>query len=252
MAAGLSLVGSVGCAPSNADMLEFLREHEHQVSASEYRIDIPDTIAISAPRVPEIHESIHTIQPDGKITLDLLREVYVAGMTAKEVAAKLEIIASRYYTDPQVRVKVADYASKIYYVVGYAGQVGPRPYTGRDTLLDAVAKAGTDFRSWTTRVKVVRPTRDGERPKTVTVNVDRMIRTGDWSKNILLEPDDIVFVPPTPLAWMSLRIREVLFPIGPMFDAYQAPAEFIYASDIYKDDGRFFTARRGSVRQGGG
>ena len=35
-----------GCAVNNKDMLHFLREHEHQVSAIEYRVGIPDSIGI--------------------------------------------------------------------------------------------------------------------------------------------------------------------------------------------------------------
>ncbi|MCH7526129.1 MAG: hypothetical protein IID39_01710 [Planctomycetes bacterium] len=41
-----------------------------------------------------------------------------------------------------------------------------------------------------------------------------MIKTGDTRMNILLEPEDIVYVPPTPLAWLGLKIQELLFPVS--------------------------------------
>ncbi len=225
-----------GCAANNADMLHFLREHEHEVSAIEYRVGIPDTIGISAPRVLEIDGEAQRIQPDGKINLRLLGEIKIAGMTAKETAAKLEVLLSRYYLDPKVSVRVLKYASKKFYVYGQANARGPKPYTGRDTLVDAVLNAEVTFLSWTSRVSVIRPAH-GERPvRTLQVNVDQMLKKGDWSRNILLEPDDIVYIPPTPLAWVGLRLQEILFPITPAIQAYRAPAEVMDAEDEYHDD----------------
>lgn len=232
------VLSSVGCAVNNADMLHFLREHEHEVSAIEYRVGIPDSIGISAPRVLEIDGEMQRIQPDGKITLRLLGSVKVVGMTAKEIAAKFEVLLSRYYVDPKVSVRVLSYNSKKYYVYGQAGATGAKPYTGRDTLLDAVLASGTDYLSWTSRVQVVRPAHGDTPVRKLDVNVDKMIKTGDWSRNILLEPDDIVYIPPTPIAWVGLRIRELLFPVGPILNAYTTPARARDANYLYDDERR--------------
>jgi protein involved in polysaccharide export with SLBB domain len=216
-------------------MLHFLRDHRHEVSAMEYRLGIPDSVGISAPRIPEIDGEKQRIQPDGKINLRLLGEVKVVGMTAKELAAKLGVLLSRYYVDPKVSVRVLVYASKKYYVHGHALRRS-RPYTGRDTLIDAVVASGVDYRSWTSRIKVIRPSH-GETPvRALIVDVDRMIREGDWSGNVLLEPNDIVYIPPTPLAWVGLRIRELLDPVGPLARAYTAPAYLANLDEAYDDD----------------
>lgn len=226
----------IGCAAKNPDMLHFLREHEHEVSAIEYRVGIPDSISISAPRISEIDGENLRIQPDGKVNMRLLGEMKVVGMTAKEIAAKLELQLSRYYVDPKVSVRVSSYQSKKYYVQGQIAQAGPRPYTGRDTLIDAITRSGADFLSWTSQTKVIRPAH-GETPiRTMQIDVDKMIKTGDWSQNILLEPDDIVYVPPTPLAWVGLRVREVLYPVSPAIDAYLTPAQIEDANEEYTDD----------------
>lgn len=226
-----------GCAPkNNNDVLHFLREHEHQVSAIEYRVGIPDALAITAPRILEIDGETQRIRPDGKVSLRLLGDVKVVGMTAKEIAAKLEVLLSRYYADPKVDVRVVSYESKKYYIYGMAGAVGPRPYTGRDTLFDAVIKSGTNFLSWTSKVRVVRPAHGDTPVRIVEVDVDKMAKTGDWSKNILLEPDDIVYIPPTPGGWIGLKVREVLYPVTPVAQAYVTPAQLEDAYDEYHDD----------------
>jgi len=235
MAIAFAVAGG-GCASKNVDTLHFLREHEHEVSAIEYRIGIPDGLAISAPRILEIDRETLRIQPDGKISLRLLGDVKVVGMTAKEVAAKLEVLLSRYYVDPKVKVRVVAYESKKYYIYGQASATGPKPYTGRDTLFDAVIKSGTTFLSWTSRVKVIRPAHGDVPVRRLEIDMDRMAKTGDWSKNILLEPNDIVYIPPTPLAWVGLRVREALFPLAPMAQAYATPAQIEDISDEYDDD----------------
>jgi len=222
-----------GCAPKNTDMLHFLRESEHNVSAIEYRVGMPDNIRISAPRILEIDGVDQRIQPHGKITIRLLGPVKVVDMTAKEIATKLEVLVGRYYVDPKVSVKIG-FASKKYYVHARGGTTA-RPYTGRDTLFDAVAPFAGDFRAWTSRVRVIRPSH-GETPvRTITVNVDNMIKKGDLSKNILLEPGDIVSIPPTPLAWFSDRIRELIYPAAPALAAYRTPADFINTNSAYDD-----------------
>lgn len=230
----LAAVG--GCAASNRDTLHFLREHEHEVSAIEYRVGIPDGIAISSPRVMEIDGETQRIQPDGKISLRLLGDVKIVGMTAKEIAAKLEVLLSRYYVDPKVSVRVVNYQSKKYYVQGQAANVGPRAYTGRDTLLDAVVRSGTSFLSWTSRVKVIRPSHDGKEVRTLEIDVDHMVKTGDWSKNILLEPNDMVYIPPTPTAWLGHRVREVIYPFAPAAQAYTLPAQVQSLEHVYSGD----------------
>ncbi len=225
-----------GCSASNEDILDFLQAHEHEVSAIEYRLGIPDAVAVSAPRILEIDGETQRIQPDGKISFRLLGNVKIVGMTPKEVAGKLEVLLSKYYIDPKVSVQVASYSSKKYYVLHESGQTGQFPYTGRDTVLDVVALAGTSFLSWTSNIKIIRPHHTKEGRRVIRVDVDKMLRTGDVRANLLIEPDDIVVIPPTPMAWLGFRIRELLWPLGPLFEAYTAPAYIMGASQVYEDD----------------
>jgi len=230
-------ISIIGCAATNTeDMLHFLREHEHAVSAIEYRLGIPDAVEINAPKVQEIDGRSQRIQPDGKVNLDLIGEVKVVGMTAKELAAKLEVLLSRYYLDPKVSVKVSGYHSKKYYIYGQVGAQGPHPYTGRDTLLDAVLRAGINHTSWTSRTKVIRPAHGDTPIRTMQVNVDQMVKQGDWSRNILLEPDDIVTVPPTPFAWLGQKVQTLLYPVAPVAQLYVTPAQVRDLQDEYDED----------------
>jgi len=232
----VAAIAIVGCAPKNTDMLHFLPEREHQVSAIEYRLGIPDGIQITAPRILEIDGETQHIHPDGKITLKLLGDVKVIGMTAKELAAKLEVLLGRYYVDPKVSVKVVDYNSKKFYVYGEGMPPGPRPYTGRDTLIDAVMPSVGNFLAETSKVKVIRPSHGDAPPREIIVNIDHMMKIGDWSQNILLEPNDVVYVPPTPWALFAHGVRGLLYPVSPAVQAYATPAYVRDIDDVYDDD----------------
>lgn len=247
-ALAIVLCTACGCQSSHRDMVQFLKAHEHAVSAIEYRVGVPDQLSISAPQVLEIDRVEQTIQPDGKINLRLLGPVKVVGMTEKEIAAKLVELLRPYYEDPKVQVRVRQYRSKRIYVYGQVGNSGVSggslaqetwrslPYTGRDSVLDVLAQTGLSFISWRSQVRVIRSSPHEDQRHNVVIDVQHMMQTGDTSQNVLLQPNDIVYVPPTPLGWVGLRIQEVLFPFQPVINAYATPASVLDANDQYNNN----------------
>jgi len=246
--AGAVLWPACGCATTHEGLLAFIKAHEHEVSAADYTVGIGDVIGISAPRILEIDRSAQIIGPDGKINLRLLGPVKVAGMTEKEVSAKLKVLLDPYYDGPIVQVHVIEYRSKKYYVFGEVSSRGSGgggavsfggggfAYTGRDTVLDAIANAGLSFIAWRSQIKVIRADPDPSERHEIIVDIDQMVTTGDTRLNVLLEPGDIVFVPPTPLGWIGLRIQEVLFPFQPVIQAYTTPASVIASGEVYQNE----------------
>lgn len=231
----LILLQGAGCASRYEDLKVFLQKHEHDVAAVEYRIEPPDMVLVSSPTCAEIDGDLQRIGPDGKISLKLLGEVQIAGMTPRESAAKLRELLAVYYVEPEVNVRVTAYESKKIFVFGEVASPGPRPFTGRDSVLDVLATTHLTRMAWGAQVKVIRPSASPEARHEVVVDVDRIMQTGDLQKNFLLEDGDIVYVPPTPLAWVGQRIQDVLFPVSGAAELYSEPATFIAATDYYKD-----------------
>lgn len=56
-----------------------------------------------------------------------------------------------------------------------------------------------------------------------------MVHDGDLSRNIILEPDDVVYVPPNPLAAFGLAMQQVLLGIQPAASTIQLPASALYS-----------------------
>ncbi len=65
-----------------------------------------------------------------------------------------------------------------------------------------------------------------DKPKahTMRFNMMAMVKKGDMSKNVYLEPDDVVYVPANPLAAVGLAIQQLLLPIRPAAETVSAPA----------------------------
>ena len=216
--------GATGCATSDTEVQAFLHEWEASVSATDYRVQPPDTIEISSSQAGEIDGEEQSVRQDGKITLRLLGEVEVAGMTPTEIARKLETLMRKYYVDPQVNVRVTNRDSKRFYVFGQVSRPGAYHYTGRDSLLYVLSQTQPMFTAWKSKVKVIHPSHESDRRQVMTVDVDQIMEQGMLEQNILLQEGDIVFVPATPLAWIGMRIQETLWPVSPMLGAVQTPA----------------------------
>ncbi len=225
-----------GCVPSRMEAELFLRSEEHLASGAEYRLLPGDAISIHSPHVLELDGVSQRVGQNGKVDLDLVGEMHIAGLTTKEVRRKLETQLQPYYADPQIRVRIAEATSKKIYVFGQVSRGGARPYTGRDTVMDVIMDAGPLFTAWTAQIKVLRPSAtEGERHE-IKVNFDRMVEQGDLSLNFLLQEGDIVWVPATVLGWIGLRLQEIFFPLQPLIQAYQVPASVIQTNDVYQDD----------------
>ena len=56
------------------------------------------------------------------------------------------------------------------------------------------------------------------------VNMMAIVKKGDMSKNVYLQPDDVIYVPANPLAAIGLAIQQILMPIRPAAEMISVPA----------------------------
>lgn len=264
-----AVVLAAGCAPDyDMHAVEaFLTENRSPVSGTEYRVLPPDSLSIASDTVTEINGLNLRIRPDGKINLPLLGELEVAGKTPAEIEDLLVKAAGKYYERADVTVQITGYNSQRYYVLGHVSGGGAQAWTGTDTLLDALARARPTDMAWVERVRVLRaeePTKGGYshgltseehekeysgtgvHPETeehqrheMTVNLLAMMEEGDLSNNVLLKPDDIVYVQPHPFAEVTLFLRKILMPVNPVISTVTAPRQVTEGAETavdYNDD----------------
>lgn len=211
-----------GCFSSRPKDIEaFLKPYEVDVTAKSYALQPPDEIEIHCSKVPEIHLQRQRIRPDGNVTFENLGSIPVAGKTPEEVADILRTKVSELYAltgDKPIDVQIATYQSKLFYVLGEVERPGPKVYTGRDSVLTAIAAANPTALAWNKRIQVIRPSSDkNTRPKVFQLNFEKMRVHGDVSMNVLLQEGDIIYVPPTILASLGKTVQEVMTPITSTF-----------------------------------
>ena len=220
----LITVAFVGCAPVKyTDYESFIKRPTPIVGGKPYVIEPPDTVRISAPSAPEIHNIGTTVRPDGFITLNLLGDVFAAGKTPVQLAAEIEEKILKFYQDVNVQVEVTGFNSKFYYMAGETA-AGPRPYTGKDTIFDAVLRSGLARTSWPEKIVVLRPNEQGDLIRRMSINAKDMIEKGDMKYNAVLEEGDIIFIPINPLASVGVAVQNLLSPVQPLITAASTPA----------------------------
>ena len=211
-----------GCFSSNPDDIRaFMMPHKVNTTLSTYILQPPDEIHILCSEVQAIHDQRQKIRPDGKISLEGVGELEAAGKTPKQLAEEIRLEVIEYYkltNDDPVDVQISLPQSKFFYVLGQVNMPGPRIYTGRDTALNAISLAEPNPMAWIERIQVIRPSENEDIPPAIfELNFDRMMAHGDTTQNVLLQENDIIYVPPTILGWMSLKIEEAIRPIARAF-----------------------------------
>ncbi|RJP61326.1 MAG: hypothetical protein C4541_02160 [Candidatus Auribacter fodinae] len=173
----------------------FLGSGYHELNAQNtegYHLKAKDTITIKFYRHDDLNQDELEISPNGNIYLPLIGEVTAAGYTVSELEQKLmEIYSQEYLKNPYITVSVL---SRRYYVLGEIKSPGAYPMIGNVTVLTAITQAGgfTDYAA-KNKVTVIRTV--GNSKETIRVNVDKIIKEGDTSYDVILQPGDVVNVP---------------------------------------------------------
>jgi len=211
-----------GCFSSYPpDIKHFKMPYEVNTTSESYILQPPDEVQILCNRVETIHQQQQKIRPDGKISFEEFGEITAAGKTPAQLSDELKNKVIEYYKlsyDHPVDVRIFSFQSKVYYVLGQVNAPGPRIYTGRDSVLNAISMAQPNPMAWLERIQIIRPSEHAdEKPKIFELNFDRMSAHGNTTKNVLLQEGDIIYVPPTVLGWMALKIEEAIRPIARAF-----------------------------------
>ena len=159
----------------------------------EFRIGKGDILQISVWREPEL-SSVVAIRPDGKISLPLVNEVYVVGMTPMELQEELVKEYKRFVNTPVVSVRVQQINSRKIYIFGNVGRQGAFPISRNITVLEAIAEAGGLVPFAKAKNIYVLRNVDGV-PIRLPFNYKAVIRGKHSEQNIILKPGDIIYVP---------------------------------------------------------
>lgn len=139
------------------------------------------------------------VGPDGMIYYDLADGIDVWGSTVGETKALLEKRLAPYYREPRVTVSLKDVKSRRVWVLGRLNNSGVYSLAEPMTVIEAVSRAGglfvSRFTGTTEELADLEHSfliRNGEM---MPVNFMSLLRKGDMSQNIYLQPDDFLYLP---------------------------------------------------------
>jgi protein involved in polysaccharide export with SLBB domain len=159
--------------------------------------------------------SITTVGPDGKIYYYLLPGTDVWGLTLTETRDLLQKELGKYVTEPQVTVTLREVSSKHVWLLGRLNHPGVYPMAAPLSLLEAIGLAGGTASS-ANQITMqdladLRHSFVMRQGQFLPVDFYRLLREGDTTQNIYLQPDDFVYVPSS-LAQQVYVMGAVAFP----------------------------------------
>jgi polysaccharide export outer membrane protein len=192
IAAGLAvLLVAAGAAPAAA-------------ATREYVIGAADVVAITVLDNKEL-DTVVAVTPGGKIAVPLIGDVQAAGLTVSELTSRLTQEFAKKVKVPQVNVTLREVNSYRIYFLGKVARPGVLTSKSEVTLLQAISLAGGIQDGADLSLAYV--ARGTER---LPIDFVKLLRNGDLSQNIVLNPEDTVVVPDNPrnVVYVTGEVRQ--------------------------------------------
>jgi polysaccharide export outer membrane protein len=175
---------------------------------ADYRVAARDQLAVQVYGHDDLTRTVR-VSEQGTITLPLLGELPVAGLTIHEIEAKIEAgLKPAYLRDPRVTVGVSEFQGRQIAVVGAVNQPGAYAFrTNQVPLLQALSEARGVRENADRLAYVLRATPKAGEPQPLEVDLDALFRSGRGG-TILLEAGDSVYVPEANAYYVSGEVEK--------------------------------------------
>lgn len=195
MQAPLSTSASASTTVNRA--LTELTQQGRSITA-DYKIGPQDALQITLYNIPaaEVGVTPRTtdvlVSQNGNISLPLLGDIRVAGLTVAAAEQELRLRYVKYLHEPEVGIAVKEYRSQRVSVIGAVNQPGVVPLTGPKTLVDILALAGGVNEKASGQVHLSRQGLRGQEGYLIDLLA---LTENAEAYNLLVQADDIINVP---------------------------------------------------------
>jgi polysaccharide export outer membrane protein len=163
----------------------------------EYYIDIGDILDISVWQIADLSRPEVIVRPDGRISMPLIGDIKAEGISLTQLDNIITEKFKTYVKNPEVSVMIRRFGEQTNKVVilGEVPSPGVYRFGGPPTISEVVASAGgyTKY-AVLNSIMIIR----GDvraKPEVTRVNLAQVLKSGRLSENIVLKPNDIVYVP---------------------------------------------------------
>ena len=147
------------------------------VQAEDYNIGAGDLLSITVFDEPDMSLKKIRVSGAGMVSVPLLGEIKVSGLTSKQLEERLtSLLLDGYLKKPKVTVAILQY--RLFYVHGEVNKPGGYPYLDGLTVQKAVALAsGFTERASEKRIMLIREA--NSKKKEIKVNLNSSVNPGD-------------------------------------------------------------------------
>lgn len=181
--------------------------------ASSYRVSVGDELDFRFFYMPELN-TVAAVRADGRVSLPLVGEVDVDGLTVSELIARVEASMATQIRRPKVMINVVGGGTQRIFVGGEVSRPGVQSFKGPLTVVQAVMVAEGLKESAQTREILVLRRGPSETRQVIRVDFSAAVSGKDLAQDIRLQPDDVVIVPRSGIAevglWVDQYIRRVI------------------------------------------
>lgn len=137
--------------------------------------------------------------PDGKIYYDLLPGQDVWGLSLAQTRELLQRELAAFYRDPVVAITLRGVGSKRFWLLGRLNETGVFPLAQPTTIIGAISMGRglftSRFTGTTEELADLEHSFIVRGGQVLPVNFRKLLREGDMSQNIYLQPDDFIYLP---------------------------------------------------------
>jgi polysaccharide export outer membrane protein len=221
--AGISAIGQEQNAdprpatPSSAGQPEMLDQ-----DGQDYKIRPGDVLNIQIEKAPEL-SGTKKVTSKGTIKLPYIGDVEVATLTAEQLEKQLtDRLRGEYLVNPQVSVSVTGFMSWNFYIQGSVRNPGVYQMAGSTKIMKLITQAGGLDKDHGSTAFIFRESKQKSVPQPggsadenqqepeiemLKVNIEGLFK-GDFEQNIVIEPGDLIHIPPTGVFFVSGAVRK--------------------------------------------
>ena len=215
-----------GTAATTSSRYKSARNSAQTHSASKekqpaYRLGYGDVLDIRFFNNNEFNITV-PVRPDGRISIDRIGEIYVAGKTVAYLDDLITKAYSRILRNPDITINVTEFGSQQIFVLGEVQKPGIYPMTHDMSVIQALAVAGGHTKSAKlSSVIVVRQRPNGE-PAISRLNISGAFNDPRAAADLQaqLQPMDVVWVPSTFISDLSNVMGQIYDVVLPPIDVY--------------------------------
>lgn len=174
---------------------------------SDYLLGAGDLIQMTVFESDELNAKVR-VSSRGFITLPLLGQVKVKGMTAHDAEIHIEnLYREKYIKNPHVSVFVEEHLSQRITLLGQFKKPGTYDYLSKMRLLDVMALAGGLNEKASRTAQIKRRDKSGQL-QTLLVDLEKIIKEGQNELNMEMAGGDVVFVPEAGMFFVDGAVRQ--------------------------------------------